>query len=546
MRQTPNGKQVPVNVVGSSTFGRYSKISPAQTDNMFESDQWLINTPGYQKIQQLVGEGQGRAIYKSTRGNKIMVVVNASVYLLDANLDATLQGTIATQVGEVTIAENLNAQICLVDGTGVYICNYLLPSPNLTQQTPSGLGTLIPNYVTYHNTFFLFGNNNITSNGAAWYAYQYLSPTLITIATPGQFALQTKADFALAITRLPGQGNNVLALGSTVGEIWNQRGGLQNYVRNPTISIDYGVASVSTIAECEDYVAFLAVNEFNSRVIGVYTKQGFKRISTYGIDYKLSQVQRVDLSTGMFFRQDGHLFYQLTFYWPNDNFTLLYDFNTEKFYNLKDGQGNCHPARNYIQFNGKTYFVGINSPALYESSTNYTTYNENVLSANAQDASINYEIPRLRICDTIRNEDSSQFRPNSYVLTIEQGCDPLVSGISRLNNADPIQTEDGNNPPAADLQVEYGPAFEMEDAGLGPGLPGVGGRVPYQPRVDLSVSRDGGITWSNWVGRNLNPVGNRQNILNWEGMGLCNSLTIKHRFIGISRCIVGPATLEIF
>ena len=53
MRQTPNAKQEPVNIVGGSTFGRYRKISSEKTYNMFITDEWLVNTAGYQKAYEL-------------------------------------------------------------------------------------------------------------------------------------------------------------------------------------------------------------------------------------------------------------------------------------------------------------------------------------------------------------------------------------------------------------------------------------------------------------------------------------------------------------
>lgn len=540
MRQTPNSKQEPVNVVGSSTFGRYQKISSEKTYNMFISDAWLINTPGYQRIYDLLAQGAGRGIFTSIRGSLLIIVVNNAVYKLDVNLNPTLIGNLVTESGEVFIDENLNSQICIVDGLNAYIYNYSLP-PNLTIQT--GLGTLIPNYVEYHNTFFLFGNANTTTNGAAWYTYQFDTATTIIQATPGQFALQTKPDFALAVVRLPGQGNNVLVMGTAVCEIWTQIGGLQNYARNPTINVDYGVASTSTIARSDAYVAWLGINESNAPVIMVYTGQSVGPISTDGIDYALSQIQFPDQATAMFSRQDGHLFYQITFYNPVDNITFLYDFNSQKFFHLSDAALNYHPARDYAYFNGATYFVSLNNASLYQSSTNFTTYNEN-LPTIVQDPTKILEIQRIRICDTMRADDSSQFRPNSFVFTIEQGNDENVSGLSLLGNQDFLITEDDFLPPDDVIYTEFGVPIVDEDSGAGIGFGDL--FLPYQPRVDMSISRDGGITWSNTVARNLNPVGYRQNILNWENLGACNSMTIKLRFWGTSRFVAKDGFVEIY
>jgi len=66
-----NFKSVPLKIVGSSTFGRYYKISREITRNMFISDDWLVDYAGYQSISfgQDLGN-QGRAIFTSTKLKK--------------------------------------------------------------------------------------------------------------------------------------------------------------------------------------------------------------------------------------------------------------------------------------------------------------------------------------------------------------------------------------------------------------------------------------------------------------------------------------------
>ena len=179
-----------------------------------------------------------------------------------------------------------------------------------------GSGALLPSYVCYHNTYFLFGNGNTNGNGAFWYVYAFNTddPTGTTIVQQTSLALSTKPDTALAVRRLPGQGNNVIVFGKTVCEIWTQVGGNENYRRNSSINIDYGCLSTSTINSGDLYTAWLGVNENNAPVILVYSGEGINRISTDGIDYALGSLKRPDKSTAIFFRQDGHLFYQITFY----------------------------------------------------------------------------------------------------------------------------------------------------------------------------------------------------------------------------------------
>jgi hypothetical protein len=502
MRQTPGSSQVPVSVVGSSIFGRFPKISSERTYNLYISDEWLINTSGYARILEIVPEGEGRGIFNSIRGGFMIVVVNSTVYSISNVLAVTTIGTIATAHGEVFIDENLASQICIVDGVNAYIYNYSLGFPNLTVQVTT---PLVPNYVVYHNTFFLFGNAAATGTGSSWYAYVTASPTTISTSASNTFALQTKPDYPIAVVRLPGQASNVLVFGTSVCEVFTNVGGLQNYRRNNTINIDYGCVSIRTISTSDKYVAWLAANENNAPIILVYTGQGYQPISTDGIDYVLSNINFPAQSTAMFVRKDGHLFYQLTFYNAADNLTLQYDFTTEKFFDLTDHFENYHPARNYVYFNGNTYFVSLNNGCLYQDSTNFTTYNESIGSV---DPTLNYIIPRTRVTNTIRLPDTSRFIANSTVLMIDQGNDPGFIGLP-----DPL-----DNLPLPE----------------------------YVPRVDLSISQDEGITWSNTVGREMNPIGYRSNQMTWERMGESNSLTFKFRFWSTSSVVVNSCIVDIY
>jgi hypothetical protein len=106
---------------------------------------------------------------------------------------------------------------------------------------------IIPNYVAYHNTFFLIASSPISINPQNWYAFQFASPTTISLNT--QFSLQTKPDSAIAVKRLPGRGNHVLVLGATVCEVWSQVGDVENYRRTQSFNIDSGCISVSTISD---------------------------------------------------------------------------------------------------------------------------------------------------------------------------------------------------------------------------------------------------------------------------------------------------------
>jgi hypothetical protein len=520
------GEQLPVNIVGSSTFGRYPKISLEKTYNMFISDEWLVNYAGFQNVSEIFPQGEGRALFHSVRGQFLIAVISSTIYKLGGNLTPQFIGVISTNSGEVFIDENLSSQICIVDGRSAYIYNYT--NNTLTQQTLTFLSNpIIPNYVCYHNTFFLIASAIGSINSQNWYAFEFETDNTITLNT--QFSLQTKPDSAIAIKRIPGRGNNVLVLGSTVCEVWTQVGGIENYRRVQSSNIDSGAVSVATIAANEEFVCFLAQNENNSPAVFMTNSAQTQRISSDGIDYLLQTIRYPDQSTAFFFRQDGHLFYQITFFNPADNLSLFYDFNTQKFFHVSDQNLNFHPARQVVYFNENTYFVSLNDASIYQMGTQFVTYNYSINKYSFGDV-----IPRIRICKSIRREDSSRFRAWQFTFWIEQGVTDFYLMKPRgmqcygtlINESEnyPIITEQGFQ-----MLSENGSCVSVFDI----------------PRVDMSFSKNGNESFSNTVGAPLNPQGRYRNQIRFDRMGQANEYTVQLRFWGFQRFVANNGFVEL-
>ena len=526
--------QVPVNVCGSSQFGIYPKIDLEKTYNMFITDGWLCNYAGFQLVNEIAAQGEGRGLFHSIRGGFLIAVVNSTVYLITSSLTHQIIGNIDTQNGEVSIDENLAQQICIVDGRDAYIYHYNVNNPTtpgtLTKQTQplfqqfSG-DPIVPGFVEYHNSFFLISSALNSINPQNWYAFQRASDT--TISRNSEFPIQTKPDRAIAIQRLPGKANHILVLGEAVSEVWVQVGGAQNYQRVSSYSVDYGCASVSTIASSEEFVAWLGRNENNASSIMTSDGQNTKRISTDGIDHLLESLVSPEQSTAMFYRQNGHLFYQLTFFNPRDNLTLIYDFTTEKFFHVCDEKQNYHPARQIVYYNEATYFISLNNGSLYQMGDEFDTYNYE-LNRNAQGE----DIPRMRICKPIRKEDSSIFRAGMFTFWIEQGVNNFMlsslecDGFLITENASQILiTEDGDY-----ILSEQGMCFNNSG----------------RPRVDMTISKNGNQSFSNVVSRELNTQGNYRNQIRWHRMGQANELTVQLRFWGFQRFVVNNGVMEVY
>lgn len=548
-RQTSQSTSVPLVLAGSSTFGKFPKISAERTYNCYLSDGWLVSFAGYKKVLQFpsgetnpttgasipITQGEGRGIFHSIRGNLMIVVINQKVFVVDQNLGVTpLPLDLDTSTGEVFMDENLSNQICIVDGSAAYIYNWANPA-NLTKQTITATN-LIPNFVAFHNTYFLFGNKLTTNNGNLWWAYERASDTTIQPVSGGaasSFSLQTKPDFALAVIRLPSQSDNVLVFGRAVCELWSAVGGLQNYRRISTINIDSGCVSISTIAASEDSVFWLGRTQNNAPVIMRFRGNNHEQISTDGWDIKFQNVVEPELSTAAIYRQDGHIFYQLTFFGEQDNFTVAYDLDTDKFFDLTDQHLNYHPARETVYFNKKWYFVGITKPSLYEQSTNLFVIDESLGETNVPPNKFIWDMQYIRICNTIRNENTGRFRLNAISFPIQQGFDPQCTGSHASNF---IVMEDDTSDI---IETELGSPLITENS--------LANYIDAQcPRIDLSFSKDGGYTWSNTYSRQLQALGHRRNILTWNNLGVANEVTCKFRIWMRSPVIVGNGIAEVY
>jgi hypothetical protein len=495
MTKIAQSVQVPVKIVGGNNFGRYKKISAEKTYNMFISDEWLVNYAGYKAVLKLLSSGEGRGLFNSVRNNFMLAVINATVFKIDSSFIFSTVGTLSTSTGDVFMDENLSGQICIVDGLNAYIFDNSTSSittQTLTITPPVGAPyDVVPNYVCYHNTFFLISSAPASPNPSSWYAFQFATNTTISWVSGSQFTLQTKPDIALAVQRLPGRSNNVLVLGNTVAEVWTQVGGVQNYQRVSSFNIDTGVVSVSTIAASEKYLCYLAKNENNAPFIMVTDGGTTNKISNDGIDNILGRLNRPDRSNAFFYRQDGHLFYQISFYDSSDNFSLIYDFNTSMFFYVTDENLNYHPARQIVYFGNKTYFISLRHGSIFEMDTELVTADYQTLPGD-----YGQEIPRIRITNTIRKEDNSRFRVGYFCLTLEQGMP-------------------NNNP-------------------------------SIQPAIDLSFSKDGNQSYSNVVRRDLHPVGKFKNRLNYYRFGSANEFTIQLRFYGFTRFVCRSGIAEIY
>lgn len=514
-------KDMPLKMVGGTHFGRYPKISQEQTWNMIRSDEFMTPFAGYRNVLPINPGGEGRAIYSSLRNNKLFAVIDSNVYIINPDLQyITAIGNLSTTAGNnCFIAENNNGIVLFSDYDYLYAYSYA--TNVLTRLTSTKTIIARPGFITFQNGRFIVPDTATN----LWYISD-VGGTTFSATSQFQGALQTKPDLCQAVVRFPGKGNLILVLGNVVTEQWQDIGAqLFPYQRTQYSNIDYGTLNAASIDENEDIVCWVAGNEKSGPFILFTDGSSIQRISNDGIDFKLANLTDPTNVYGYLFRQDGHLIYVAT--WPTDNISYAYDFNTKEIYTLSSEKMGAYIAKDVSYFNGKYYFVSIIDGNVYEMGSNLYTYDY----GNGNIA----EIPRIRIPPTIRMPDQSRFVAGYTGFTIEQGQFEFdhrdTRSLLTTENGYPITTQGG----APYLVPTGGNNYSLR--GSSQYISNGNNFRREVPRVDLCLSKDGGVNFGSNVGIQMRPQGKRQNRLMWWRLGSANDLTMQYRFYGFNRFV---------
>jgi len=306
-----------IDIVGSNTFGRYGKQSSAETTNLFISGMSLVCYPGYKKVIEFLINGKSRGIFRSTRYDHLIVVVNNIVFSVTKSLSIAIIGFLETSFGAVYIAENNNSEIAMTDGNYIYSYNY--KSKNFSRK----LLDFSPSYLTFQDGYLIAPE----SDSQRW-RLSDLNNALSWPDDPQHVGeISTKADTAIATIQFNRQ---LFVFGKKVTEIWHNVGSpIFPYQRNNAISIDYGCLNKNTIAQGFGYLVWLASNERSNASIIVSTGGNPEFISSDGLDFKISSMKNPSNSIGFIFQENGHIFYHITFL--DDNYSLVYEMSSSLY-----------------------------------------------------------------------------------------------------------------------------------------------------------------------------------------------------------------------
>ncbi len=533
----PNAKQemmeIPLKIVGGTHFGRYNKISLEETWNFIVSDGWLVPYAGYKNVLTLDTGLTGRGIYSSFNDTAMYGVLGSTLYRITAaptgdTLFAQAKGTLSTSQGDVYIAENNNSEICVTDGSKVYVYNY--NDNTFKISVPSGASGdqfnfpfTSPGYVSFQNGRLIIASTNTTN----WVLSAFNNATSWPDDEQHVGSIQSKPDKCQAAVPMPGGGNNLVLFGRNVIELWQDFGLAKfPYQRNSSFNIDYGCLNPATIAHLKNYVVWLGVNEQSGPVLMVFIGNDFQSITTDGIDFQLSNLTNPENCTGFLYQQDGHVIYQFTF--PDDNISYAYDFETKLFFTVSDENLNYHIAREVVYFNNTYYFVALNQGNVYEFDTLFTT-------AQYSDTDIKI-IPRIRICPPLRFPDQLYYIGNSLGFTVENGQPNQIRNVPRnISTGIQITTED-----EISITCENDDILVIEETAI---------QFYYEyasEQIGLAISRNGGETFGTFWYLPMNHTGRFMSRLIYQRLGIANDSTYQIRFNGFGRFVVTDGEVLVY
>jgi hypothetical protein len=561
-------------LVGSYDNQRISTINAERTVNLFEyldengkRPKVLLPTAGLVNANLNFGAETGGARATFVFDNGIFQVFGQSVFLTTGttgSLTTSKIGTLGTSTGYVGIDAN-TFQVIFVDGQLGYIWD--INAETFVQITDTGFPTK-PIDVCYLDGFFLVANGDtnsfqlslinqgmVWSGGSGTFTASAATDVLtlsvsnanfqtgvpVTVSTtgtlpsplvagttyyvimvgssttnPGTIKLATSYANAIAGTNIDlvtdGTATNSIFVsgqlqqgfitshpGTIVGcrtlhrriflfsqnftEVWENAGLGTNlpFRRNNSLLMEVGTPALGSIIVGFDLMFFLAQDR--DGLAGVMSVKGTESVltSNRALDFQLAQYaadpdKGVDDARGVLIKENGLIFYRLNFTLANHTFVLnvsMSEPGKPRWHEEEVLNGNRHPAQTHAYFDGVNYYGAYNAAKFYIVSDQTSTNDGET-------------IRRMRIGRQMSPEGYDRLRIDRFQIDLLQGG--LTTGsLGFVKN------------------------------------PGDSNIIPYvpnaRPTVFLSVSKDGGQTYGNYLHATMGRIGDRTHRTVWRKLG---------------------------
>lgn len=280
-------------------------------------------------------------------------------------------------------------------------------------------------------------------------------------------------------------------------EVWENAGLGANlpFRRNNSLLMELGTPAIGSVSVGLDRMFFLAQDR--DGLAGVMEVRGTESIlvSNKALDYQLAQYAAdpnagVSDARGILIKENGLIFYRLNFTKANHTFVLnvsLSSAESIKWHEEEVLNGDRHPAQTHAYFGGVNYYGSYSGPIFYIVD-DQTPNNDGET------------IRRMRIGRQMTPEGYNRLRIDRFQVDLLQGAFDVESVVSidLLSELSAIiETESSN-----DIILETGVS--------------VGGG---QPTVLLTISKDGGQTYGNYLHATMGKIGERTHRTVWRKLG---------------------------
>ena len=316
----------------------------------------LISVPGKRLVIDISDNGPIRGEYTASNGRGF-IVSYSNVYELKIDNTKTLIGTIGTQVGQVTFADN-GVQMMLVDGNSGYI--YTFSSGVFAQVTDPDMPKA--SHVRFLDGYFILNQIN-TSRFFITSLYDGFSIDSLDFATA-----EGSPDNILAIETLRKQ---LWLFGTESVQVYFDSGDL-DFPFSPIngVFIETGTAAPFSVVKVDQTLFWLGSNKDGHGV--VYMAAGYQpqRISTNAIEFAISSYSTISDVVAFGYQKEGATFYQLNF----EDTSWVYDLNSRLWHERSAFSGGLFSrdkANSHMFFNGMHLVGDYRSSKVYELDLDY-------------------------------------------------------------------------------------------------------------------------------------------------------------------------------
>lgn len=405
----------------------------------------LYPTPGLTAFAT-VPQAPVRGIFGQS--GRCFVVGGAVLYELTSAGVATAKGTLALDANPVTMTTNGDGgqELFITSGDTGYIFDLV-----------SGVLTSVVTHVTMGDMldgYFLALDVDTST--------LKISALLDGVTTwdPTQIAQRsTASDPWKSLLVL---GKNIWLFGEFTSELWYNTGDNPfPFAPFPGALIQMGIGASFSAVRVGNTAIWLAQNAQGARTIVKAQGITVEKVSTFAIDRRLQDLDRVSDAWAYAYQELGHTFYVINF--PTANVTLVYD----------DTQGVWHERGDW---QAEPQGFDADRPCCHAS-----IFDQHLVGDR---------------------ESGAIYTMSADVSTTADG-----EGIRRLRRTPGLQQEQ---------QEQYFHCFRLF---VEPGLGAVYGDGD-DPQIVLRYSNNGGKTWSNELSRSLGPLGNYETTVDWYRLGM--------------------------